>query len=81
MSDWVELMTGLIGEVTVVQSWLNANGIPTFVRDAYPYTGNKTLLVPASKLAQARHLLRLLATAPHDGGEEQTTSDEVMGDG
>jgi len=79
MSDWVELMTGLLSEVSVAQSWLTANGIPTFVRDADPYTGNKTLLVPASKLAQARHLLRLLATAPHDGGEEQTGSDEGIG--
>ncbi len=79
MSDWVELITGLLSEVSVAQSWLNANGIPTFVRDADPYTGTKTLLVPSSKLAQARHLLRVLATAPHDGEEEQWTSDENNG--
>ncbi|GBC98362.1 hypothetical protein HRbin17_00871 [bacterium HR17] len=69
MSEWMVVLTGLPSEIAAAQSWLNANGVPTFVRDADPYTGTKSLLVPASQLDRARKLLQALLTADWDGGE------------
>lgn len=71
MSEWVEILRGLPGEVTVAQSWLQANGIPTFLRDADPYTGMKALLVPSRQMAKAKDLLvSLLGTMTPEEGEE-----------
>ncbi len=57
MANWVVLLRGLPGEIAVVQSWLNANHIPTFVRNTDLHGVAMELLVPADKLAQAKELL------------------------
>ncbi len=77
MSDWVEILRGLPGEVTAAQSWLQANGIPTFLRDADPHTGRKSLLVPSQQMAKAKHLLvSLSGTIPSEGEEHGTEAME-----
>lgn len=62
MSDWVEILRGFLSEVTPAQSWLQANGIPTFVRDTSPEMGIKSLLVTRQHAAKARQLMASLST-------------------
>jgi hypothetical protein len=54
MSQWTVLMRGLPGEIAVVQSWLNANEIPTITRTAEVHSSVMELLVPVDKVARAK---------------------------
>jgi len=75
MAGWVILLRGLLSEIAAVQSWLNANRIPTLVRNADMHGSLMELLVPTDKVAVAKELLAALMPLPteehedHRGGE------------
>jgi len=77
VSEWVTLLTGLPSEVTAVQSLLNANGIPTFTMRTDPYTGTMSLLVPASRVEEARQLLQQFETPTFDSDVEAEGDSET----
>jgi hypothetical protein len=70
MSQWTVLMRGLPGEIAVVQSWLNANEIPTITRTAEFHSSVMELLVPADKVARAKELLAAISHSQHAHDDE-----------
>jgi hypothetical protein len=70
MSQWTVLMRGLPGEIAVVQSWLNANEIPTITRTAEVHSSVMELLVPVDKVARAKELLVAISHSQHAHDDE-----------
>jgi hypothetical protein len=70
MSQWTVLMRGLPGEIAVVQSWLNANEIPTITRTAEVHSSVMELLVPVDKVARAKELLAAISHSQHAHDDE-----------
>jgi len=70
MSQWTVLMRGTAGEIAEVQSWLNANEIPTITRTAEVHGGIVELLVPADKFARAKELLAAISHSQHAHDDE-----------
>jgi hypothetical protein len=70
MSQWTVLMRGLPGEIAVVQSWLNANEIPTITRTAEVHGSVVELLVPVDKVARAKELLAAISHSQHAHDDE-----------
>ncbi len=70
MSQWTVLMRGTAGEIAVVQSWLNANEIPTITRTAEVHGGIVELLVPVNKVARAKELLAAISHSQHAHDDE-----------
>jgi hypothetical protein len=70
MSQWTVLMRGLPGEIAVVQSWLNANEIPTITRTAEVHSSVMELLVPVDKFARAKELLAAISHSQHAHDDE-----------
>ncbi len=70
MSQWTVLMRGLPGEIAAVQSWLNANEIPTIARTAEVHSSVMELLVPVDKVARAKELLAAISHSQHAHDDE-----------
>jgi hypothetical protein len=70
MSQWTVLMRGLPGEIAAVQSWLNANEIPTITRTAEVHSSVMELLVPVDKVARAKELLAAISHSQHAHDDE-----------
>ncbi len=75
VANWVVLLRGLPGEIAVTQSWLNANHIPTLVRNADLHGTMMELLVPADKLVQAKELLSVFRSSAVAEETEEHGSD------
>ena len=70
MSQWTVLMRGRPSEIAAVQSWLNANEIPTISRTAEVHGNIVELLVPADKVARAKELLAAISHPQHAHDDE-----------
>jgi len=70
MSQWTVLMRGRPSEIAAVQSWLNANEIPTISRTAEVHGNIVELLVPADKVARAKELLAAISHSQYAHDDE-----------